>query len=139
MKKDKKKYPDNVVFDEEKGFNANILPYGTNVGAPAIRPDDVSEWKQRGVNKVNQVMFAKFNELKEEYQKLVQEYKWNELVYKSQFSFEPVIGNTYYLYVRDVNSEMFLSLIEPHLWNQKYVGTFKLNSESKWIKINEEN
>ena len=68
MKK-KKKYPDQVVYDEEKGFNASILPYATNVGAPAIIVEDVSGWKSRGVNKVNHQLKAKFEELKEEYQK----------------------------------------------------------------------
>ena len=35
------KKPDNVVFFDEKGYNASVLPYATNVGAPAIRMDDV--------------------------------------------------------------------------------------------------
>jgi hypothetical protein len=29
----KSKIPDNVVYSVEEGFNANILPYATNVGA----------------------------------------------------------------------------------------------------------
>ena len=106
----KKKRPDSVVYDEENGYNSNILPYGTNVGAPAIKMEDISTWKSISVNKVNKQLSSKFNELKQEYQKLVEEYKWNDLVYKSKFNFEPVIGDTYHLY-DDGKGDIFLSLI----------------------------
>ena len=77
---------------------------------------------------------TKFNELKEEYFKLIEEYKWNELVYQSKFSYEPIIGETYHLYMgRDGN--LFLSLITPNEWNKEHIGSFKLNSELKWIKV----
>jgi hypothetical protein len=54
--------PDNVVE------NAALLPYGTNVGAPVIKIEDVSLWKSRGVVSVNNQLATKFNELKEEYE-----------------------------------------------------------------------
>ena len=130
----KKKYPDNIVYDEKGGFNANILPYGSNVGAPAIKVEDIAIWKGVSVNKVNKQFSAKFNELKEEYRKLVEEYQWNDLVYKSKFNFEPVIGESYHLYVGD-NGESFLSLIEPTMWDREHIGSFTLNSERKWIKV----
>lgn len=130
----KKKYPDQVVYDEEKGFNASLLPYATNVGAPAIVIEDVSSWKQRGINKVNHQLKAKFEELKEEYQKMIAELQWNDLVYSSKFNFEPVIGETYHLYTGD-DGNIFLSLIEPNQWNRECIGSFKLNSEQKWIKM----
>lgn len=128
----KSKIPDNVVFSEEEGFNANILPYATNVGAPAIRMDDVVSWKSRGISNVNKEFENKFNELKTQYQNLMEEYEWNELVYNSKFSFEPVVGEIYHLY-RDASGENFLSLIGPQEWNKEHIGTFKLNSDKKWI------
>ena len=122
------KKPDNVAD------NPALLPYASNVSAPVIRPDNIDDWKLRGVHKVNKQIETKFNELKEEYLKLVEEYKWNELVYQSKFSYEPVIGETYYLYVgRDGNP--FLSLISPNEWNMEHIGSFRLNSEQKWIKV----
>ena len=128
------KRPDNVVFSEENGYNASVLSYGSNVSAPAIQMEDVDSWKFRGVNKVNQQLTTKFNELKEEYKRLVEEYQWNELVYKSKFSFEPVIGETYHLFVgRD--GGVFLSLISPNEWNREHIGSFRLDSNQKWIKL----
>ena len=129
-----KKKPDNIVHNDEDGYNANILPYGTNTSAPAITLEDISFWKGTGVNKVNKQFSAKFNQLKEEYNKLVEEFKWNDLVYKANFSFEPVIGETYHLYTgKDGNP--FLSLIDPKEWSKgkDFIGSFTLNSERKWI------
>ena len=128
------KKPDNVVYSEKDGYNASLLPYTTNVGAPAIQTEDVDLWKQRGVNKVNKQLETKFNELKEEYQRLVDEFRWNELVYTAKFSFEPVIGETYHLYVGN-NGNVFLSLISPTEWDREHIGSFKLDSQQKWIKI----
>jgi hypothetical protein len=55
--------PDNVVYSDDEGFNASVLPYGTNVGAPVIRIDDVVSWKSR-ISNVNKQFESKFNELK---------------------------------------------------------------------------
>jgi hypothetical protein len=132
----KKEKPDNVVFIEEKGYNASLLPYATNVGAPAIKMDDVVSWKSRGISNVNKEFENKFNELKLQYENLMQEYEWNELVYNAKFSFEPVIGEIYHLYI-DTSGQYFLSLIAPNEWNREHIGTFKLNSNKKWILINQ--
>jgi hypothetical protein len=134
----KSKRPDNVVYSDDEGFNANILPYATNVGAPVIRMDDVVSWKSRGISTVNKEFENKFNELRTQYQNLMEEYEWNELVYNSKFSFEPVIGEIYHLY-RDAAGMNFLSLIGPQEWNKEHIGTFKLNSDKKWILLNAKN
>jgi hypothetical protein len=122
------KKPDNVA--ETPG----LLPYGTNVSAPAIKVENITAWKSINAIKVNHQLQTKFNELKEEYQKLVNEYKWNELVYNAKFAFEPVIGQTYHLYVgRDGN--IFLSMVKPNEWNYECVGNFSLDSNNKWNKV----
>lgn len=126
--------PDNVVFSEKQGYNANVLPYSTNVGAPAIRIDDVVSWKTRGISNVNKELANKFNELKIQYESLMEEYQWNELVYGAKFSFEPVIGEIYHLYL-GADGIHFLSLISPQEWNKEHIGTFKLNSEKKWVHL----
>lgn len=130
----KKERPDIIVYSEEKGYNASKLDYATSVGAPVIKMDQVVSWKSRGIQNVNKEFESKFNELKLEYQKLMEEYKWNEIVYNAKFSFEPVIGEIYHMYLGEDNLH-FLSLISPQEWNKKYVATFKLNSDKKWILI----
>ncbi|MBC7522955.1 MAG: DUF2452 domain-containing protein [Flavobacterium sp.] len=131
----KKERPDNIVFSEETGYNASMLPYATSVGAPVIRVDDLVSWKSRGITNVNKEFENKFNELKMQYQNLMEEFEWNELVYSSKFSFEPVIGEIYHLYASN-DGVNFLSLIGPNEWNKEHIGTFKLNSDKKWIVLN---
>jgi len=122
------KKPDNVAE------NPGLLPYGSNIGAPAIKVEDTTSWKLANANKVNHQLQTRFNELKDEYKKLVEEYKWNELVYNAKFNFEPIIGQTYHLYVgRDEN--IFLSLINPSEWKYECIGSFTLDSNNKWNKI----
>jgi hypothetical protein len=129
------KKPDNVVFTDEKGYNASLLPYASNVGAPVIQLEDVVSWKSRGIEKVNKEFANKFDELKSQYLDLMQEYEWNETVYNAKFSFEPVVGEIYHLY-KAIDGSNFLSLIGPAEWNKEHLGTFKLNSDKKWVVFN---
>jgi hypothetical protein len=122
------------VFSDEQGYNASLLPYATNVGAPLIKIDDLVSWKSRGISNVNKEFENKFNELKMQYQNLIEEFELNELVYSSRFSFEPVIGEVYHLYRGD-DGINFLSLISPNEWNKEHIGTFKLNSDKKWVVL----
>jgi len=129
------KKPDNVAWDEKDGkYVQSILPYGSNVSAPAIVLDDVAGFKLRGVNKAQKVFNSKFQEIKEDYEKLIDEVKLNEMIYSSNFSFEPVIGDVYHLYERN-NGNFFLSLIAPNEWNMKHIISVRLNSEHKWVFI----
>jgi len=132
----KKKFPDNVVFSEENGYNASVLPYATNVGAPVISIDNVVHWKKVGITNVNKELASKFQELKAEYEKLLQEYEWNEILYNAKYSFEPIIGEVYHLYLAKDGSN-FLSLIRSDQWDKQHIGSFKLNSNKKWIPADE--
>jgi hypothetical protein len=125
---DTKKKPDQVAD------NPGLLPYGSNIGAPAIKPDDIATWKVEKVVKTNNYFSTRYEEIKEEYRKLIEQYEWNKLVYESDFRFEPIKGRVYFLYQKQ-QGKLFLSLIEPELWNEIFIGAFKLDSEDKWIKV----
>jgi hypothetical protein len=126
MSKNKDK-PD--MFAENKA----IMPYGDSVAAPKIDLPNTNAWVAQQSTDINNYLSTKFIELKEEYAKLIALYKWNELVSKSEFSFIPIKGHTYYLYQRK-DEKLFLSLIEPEYWNQLFVGEVTLDSDNKWIK-----
>lgn len=129
------KKPDNIVWDEEsQKYNASILPYGTSVSAPVIKLDDVGAFKERGVNRVQKSFNAKYKELVDEYNDLLDTVKLNNIIYNSNYSFEPVIGEIYHLYERH-NGQFFLSLISPQEWNRKHITSVRLNSEHKWVLI----
>jgi hypothetical protein len=120
--------PDNVAD------NPGLLPYGSNVGAPSIKVDNIESWKNPKVIKVNKEFNNRYESLKKQYDGLVEEFKWNEIVYNSKFNFEPVVGETYHLYYGQ-NGSTFLSLVEPSQWNKEHIGSFTLNYDNKWIKL----
>lgn len=133
--KDKSKKPDIIVWDEERGYYAKNLPYASDLGAPVIKADDVKGWRDREIVNVNHQFETKYNELKEEYNKLLLEYELNNFVYSNvEYSFIPVIGHTYYLYQKE-NGNYFMSLIEPDQWDKKFIFELKLDSSNKWVKI----
>ena len=120
--------PDNVAD------NPGLLSYGSNVGAPSIKVDNIESWKNSKVIKVNKEFNNRYESLKKQYDELVEEFKWNEIVYNSKFNFEPVVGETYHLYYGQ-NGSTFLSLIEPNQWSREHIGSFTLNYDNKWIKL----
>lgn len=128
-----KKRPDNIVFDEDsQSYNAKLLPYGSNVGAPSIGTNNLSRWKIQGVTSFNHVLKSKVERIKDEYELLAEAYKINELLYNAKYEFEPIIGEVYHLYEKDNRDENFLSLVPPNSWKRKHIGSFKLNSEKVW-------
>ena len=128
MSQETNKKPD--MYAEDKA----IMPYGDSVAAPRIELENTNAWIAKQTVDVNNYLATKFAELKEEYTKLIALYKWNELVNKAEFSFIPVKGHNYYLYQKD-DGKLFLSLIEPEYWDQLFVGEVTLDSDNKWIKV----
>ncbi|GAA4230536.1 DUF2452 domain-containing protein [Postechiella marina] len=130
-----KRKPDSIVFNPEtQKYDASIKPYGTNVGAPAITTTDTTPWKNRSINNINHKVKAKYLELKNEYEKMMQEFEDNKLIFDAKFSFTPIIGEVYHLYKRD-NGENFLSIIAPEQCRFNALGSFYLNADQTWKKI----
>jgi len=129
------KKPDNVVFNTEtQKYDASLKPYASSVGAPVITPTDTIVWKNRSINKINHKVEAKYLELKAEYDKMIQEFEYNKLIFNAKFTFEPIIGQVYHLYKRE-NKESFLSMISPEECNFYFLGSFYLNADQIWEKI----
>ena len=89
--------------------------------------------KQTKAEKVNKIFAKKFDEIKNEFQELIDEVNWNEFVYSATCNFIPVIGETYHLYKKK-DGIVFLSLISPNEWNVEHVGSTRLESNNKWVR-----
>ena len=120
--------------------NKGIIPYGDNRSAPSFKDTEkqISVWKDQKHNSSNKYFDTKLQELQEEYGKLAEEYKLNEMVYNAQCRFGPVIGEVYHLYQREDEST-FLSMIGPNDWlsikPDKFIGSFRLTSNDKWERV----
>lgn len=122
--------------ETDQPISSAFLPYPTQTLSPAIVPNDLTNFKSRGVSLVQKDTAQRLNQIKEEYQKVVENFNWNKIVYESEFSFEPVLGTTYYLYKNDKSnpkSDFVLSMIEPQRWKKPFIGSFTLGVDGKWI------
>lgn len=114
--------------------NSHILPYGSNISAPAIKLENIEGWKGQKIGKANEYFSTKLQEIKKEYENLVAEFEWNGIVFNSEYNFEPIIGKEYFLYKRE-NDSFFLSMIEPTEWDKNYIGSFRMTTDNKWEKL----
>ena len=121
-----------------KEKNKSLLKYAGEVSSPVIKQDDVKAWESDSLKSVNDHFNERFEEIKKEYAKLIEEFKWNDLIYKSKYSFKPIQGKTYHLYQKDDGDKnLFLSIVGPNEWKMLYIGSFKLMSNNKWEKTDE--
>ena len=135
MKQDGEKKPDLVVFNEEtQQYDAALKPYGTSASSPVIKPLNTATWRNDGVQRVNKQFKSKCDEVRKEYEELMQKFQYNDLVYNSKFNFEPNIGEVYHLY-NNRKKESFLSIIAPEQCNFHHLGSFRLNTDKMWEKL----
>ncbi len=108
-----------------------FMAYPASTLSPVIQPTDLTTFKSRGIGMVGRDLQQKIQEMHSEYRKLVDEFNWNKLVYESRFSFEPVIGHTYHLYMDAAG--FFLSMIEPARWKKRFIASLQLGFNGRWI------
>jgi hypothetical protein len=108
------KKPDNVA--DKPG----LLPYASNVGAPSIKPTDLTLFKKNGLDKVNKVFDRRYKEIVEQAETLQKTFLITQTVYESKYKFEPIVGEVYHLY-EDSDGGYSLSIIGPSEWNKPHV------------------
>ncbi len=128
------KRADSVAFDESSGnYNASVLPYATNVSGPAFTTSDLTVWKNVSGSRMSAHFKTRFEEIKKEYDEMMSQFQWNEMIHQAKMGFEPIVGEEYHLYEQP-NGERFLSIIPPHTWKKNHLGSFKLTTEGMWMR-----
>ena len=109
------------------------MPYPVSTLSPRIVPNDLTNFKTRGISKVERELEQKLIEMREQYIRTIDQFNWNKLLYEAEIHFEPVIGQSYHLY--QIRSHYTLSMISPEEWNHQHLGTFRLNADQQWESI----
>ena len=124
------KKPDNIVFNTAtKEYDSYKKEYPTSFNSKNFSTEKVAR-----ISLGSQPYFKKkLIEIKEQYDILTEELKWNEIIYNSTYNFNPLIGEEYYLYKS--KKKQFLSLIKPNEWTLSCIGKFRLRSNNVWEKI----
>ena len=123
-----KKLPDSYVVDKR------LKSYPTEIGSLNFKADDIDLFKLNKTSKLKNFYSQKFEEIKKEYISLMNDIEVNERLYKCKYSFEPIVGQTYHLYLKDDGTE-FLSIISPEEWKSKtLIGSYLYDSDGRWIE-----
>ena len=118
--------------------NKSLKEYGVSTLDPVIKPTDITEFKNKSARSFEKTLTSKMEELKSEYDKLVETYDVNKTVLDSEIRIEPKQGHVYYLYQR-YDNKRFLSLLSPEEWGKmkphQTLMKVRLNSENHWEKV----
>ncbi len=125
---DEKKLPDSYVVDRR------LKTYPTEIGSLNFKVDDIELFKINKTSKLKNFYNQKFEEIKKEYISLMNDIEVNERLYNCKYSFEPIVGQTYHLYLKDDGTE-FLSIISPEEWkNKSLIGSYLYDSDGRWVE-----
>ena len=122
-----------AMVEDDFPNRAAYLPYPASRLGAKIVPQDLTSFKSRGISRVERDLRQQLVELREQYLAVIDAFNWNKLVYESQFSFEPTTGGSYHLY--EIRGRHHLSMIAPEEWNQRWIGSFRLTSDSRWEPV----
>lgn len=124
-----------VVWSKDEGYNSKFMTYPTNLGSAVFEIPNVPLFKEKSSKKMMDIFNQEKNELIEKVKKLYDEYNDSIMVWESKFSFEPIVGKSYFLY--NFASGYTLTLIAPEEWDREneFIGEYRLNSDNKWIKV----
>lgn len=114
----------------EQPSSSAFLPYPTSTLAPKIVPNDLTNFKSRGLSQVERDLQQKLVELRETYVRAIEQFNWNKLVYEADIRIEPIVGQTYHLY--KLTNGYSLSMIAPEEWPQPHIATLRLNVDRQW-------
>jgi hypothetical protein len=131
-------------FDDEKiAQNPGLMEYAHTAGGAIIRPEDMGKVKSRSLLAMRQQTDIQLAQLYKQMQLLAEQaghiktrVDVSERIYSAKMSFEPLIGNTYYLYEREEGEDM-LSLIAPYEWGKKkpfraFIATIYMLADHTW-------
>ncbi len=124
----------------------SVLPYASSVGSVAIKPTEEGMIKHKALLAMEQQTDMQLDQIRQQIELLAKQAqelrKRKELslmVYDAKLSFQPVIGQTYFLYEKKDNSHM-LSLISPVEWGgsgpfKQFVSAVKLLADHTWMEV----
>ena len=146
MEKHQKIDIDNLDLEglkEKTVENPGLVSFPHHVGGVSIKPEDKGKIKGRAMMAMKEQTERQLQQLYDQMQTLVKQANdikrrvhISEEIYLSQINFEPIIGQTYFLYEKG-DGENVLSMISPDEWGKRlpyesYVAKVRLLADHTW-------
>jgi hypothetical protein len=124
----------------------SVLPYASSVGSVAIRPTEEGMIKHKALLAMEQQTDMQLDQIRQQIELLARQAqelrKRKELslmIYEARLSFQPVIGQTYYMYEKKDGSYL-LSLVSPKEWGssgpfRQFISAVRLLADHTWMEV----
>lgn len=135
----------NPIDGEKIAVDPHLLPYAHERGGASIKPMDKGKVKGLAMSAMYEQTDMQLDQIKAQIQLLAQQANEiqqrmtiSERIYEAEMGIDPIIGRTYYLYVRD-GGENLMSMVSPAEWGPRipfrYIATIKLLADHTWETI----
>lgn len=132
----------NPIDGEKIAENPHLLPYAHERGGASIKPVDQGKIKGLAVSAMYEQTDMQLDQIKAQIELLAKQaneiqnrMSISERIYEAEMGIDPIIGRTYYLYVRD-NGKNLMSMVSPAEWGTRipfnYIATIKLLADHTW-------
>lgn len=126
-----------------------LLKYAHDIGGFSVVPTEQGEIKGRAMKVMQEQTQRQMDQIYEQMKLLAKQVNdlkdradISAMIYEADISFQPVVGETYYLYEKQ-DSGQTLSLIGPKEWGKampfkKFISKVKLLADHTWDVLEEE-
>jgi hypothetical protein len=123
----------------------SVLPYSASVSGAVIRPTESGVIRHQALGAMEEQTNMQLTQIRQQIELLAIQAKeiqkrkeLSMIIYDSKISFAPVIGQTYYLYEKEDNTNL-VSMISPKEWGRKapykFIAAVKLLADHTWKEI----
>ena len=124
----------------------SVLPYSASVSGALIKPNEEGMIRHHALTAMEEQTNMQLTQIRQQIELLAiqakeiqQRKELSMIIYDAKLSFNPVIGQTYYLYEKDDGTHL-VSMVGPKEWGKKipfksFVAAVKLLADHTWKEI----
>ncbi|MEX1202966.1 MAG: DUF2452 domain-containing protein [Ferruginibacter sp.] len=142
IKSDGTRFSNSEVYHKQM----SVLPYSSSVGGALIKPTEEGVIKHKALSAMEEQTNMQLDQIRQQIELLAvqaqQIQKRKELsmmIYNAKLSFQPTIGQTYYMYQKK-DGNYLLSLVSAKEWGnsmpyQSFISAVKLLADHTWVEM----
>lgn len=133
----------NPIDKDKVAEYPGLIAYPHHIGSIVVKPENVGKLKSRALSAMQEQTQIQLAQIKKQVELLMDQatqiqkrVEISENIYSATMSFEPFVGNVYYLYQR--NGAYVLMLIADDEWgrtkpaNLNFISSVRLLSDHTW-------
>lgn len=142
LKADGSRFSNTEVYHKQM----SVLPYSSSVGGALIKPTEEGVIKHKALSAMEEQTNMQLDQIRQQIELLAvqaqQIQKRKELsmmIYNAKLSFQPTIGQTYYMYQKK-DGNYLLSLVSQKEWGnsmpyQSFISAVRLLADHTWVEV----